>query len=151
MPWIEEPSGLQSMGSQRVRHDWATEETELYDLIVALTTQHLSAHFCSDQVALVLCSRAPVLGSPASSGLCEFWSQTCSRKGLIDLSNHYPVSGAPLRKNCLKTSAQSFLTRGEHQKQLYSFFNCISRIGRWIFNHWATREAPCRWVALGKS
>ena len=24
IPWIEEPSGLQSMGLQRVRHDWAT-------------------------------------------------------------------------------------------------------------------------------
>ena len=24
IPWTEEPSGLQSMGSQRVRHDWAT-------------------------------------------------------------------------------------------------------------------------------
>ena len=23
-PWTEEPSGLQSMGSRRVRHDWAT-------------------------------------------------------------------------------------------------------------------------------
>ena len=23
-PWTEEPGGLQSMGSQRVRHDWAT-------------------------------------------------------------------------------------------------------------------------------
>ena len=67
--------------------------------------------------------QAPVLGSPASSSLCEFWSQNSSRKGLIDLSNHYPVSGAPLGKNCLKTSAQSFLTRGIQQKQLYSFFN----------------------------
>ena len=26
IPWKEEPCGLQSMGSQRVRHDWATEE-----------------------------------------------------------------------------------------------------------------------------
>ena len=26
-PWTEEPGGLQSMGSQRVRHDWATECT----------------------------------------------------------------------------------------------------------------------------
>ena len=25
IPWTEEPGGLQSMGSQRVRHDWATE------------------------------------------------------------------------------------------------------------------------------
>ena len=24
IPWIEEPSRLQSMGSQRVGHDWAT-------------------------------------------------------------------------------------------------------------------------------
>ena len=24
IPWTEEPGGLQSMGSQRVRHDWAT-------------------------------------------------------------------------------------------------------------------------------
>ena len=24
-PWLEEPGGLQSMRSQRVRHDWATE------------------------------------------------------------------------------------------------------------------------------
>ena len=26
IPWTEEPGGLQSMGSQRVRHDWATEQ-----------------------------------------------------------------------------------------------------------------------------
>ena len=24
IPWIEEPGGLQTMGSQRVRHDWVT-------------------------------------------------------------------------------------------------------------------------------
>ena len=24
IPWVEEPGGLQSMGSQRVGHDWAT-------------------------------------------------------------------------------------------------------------------------------
>ena len=25
-PWMEEPGGLQSMGPQRVRHDWATKQ-----------------------------------------------------------------------------------------------------------------------------
>ena len=25
IPWTEEPGGLQSMGSQRVRHDWAAK------------------------------------------------------------------------------------------------------------------------------
>ena len=24
IPWIEEPGGLQSMGSPKIRHDWAT-------------------------------------------------------------------------------------------------------------------------------
>ena len=27
IPWMEEPSRLQSMGSQRVRHDWVTSLT----------------------------------------------------------------------------------------------------------------------------
>ena len=29
IPWMEEPGGLQSMGSLRVGHDWATQLTEL--------------------------------------------------------------------------------------------------------------------------
>ena len=29
IPWREEPDGLQSIGSQRVRQDWATENTSL--------------------------------------------------------------------------------------------------------------------------
>ena len=28
IPWTEEPGGLQSKGSQRVRHDWVTEHTQ---------------------------------------------------------------------------------------------------------------------------
>ena len=27
IPWTEEPGGLQSMGWQRVRHDWVTKYT----------------------------------------------------------------------------------------------------------------------------
>ena len=27
MPWTEEPGGLQSTESQRIRHDWVTENT----------------------------------------------------------------------------------------------------------------------------
>ena len=30
VPWTEEPSGLQSMGSQRVGHDWATKHTHTH-------------------------------------------------------------------------------------------------------------------------
>ena len=30
IPWTEEPGGLQSMGSQRVRHDWMTNHTHTH-------------------------------------------------------------------------------------------------------------------------
>ena len=30
IPWTEEPGRLQSMGSQRVRHDWVTEDTHTH-------------------------------------------------------------------------------------------------------------------------
>ena len=30
IPWTEEPAGLQSMGSQRVRHNWKIEHTRTY-------------------------------------------------------------------------------------------------------------------------
>ena len=33
IPWMEEPGGLQSVGSQRVRHDWATSLTHSFSLI----------------------------------------------------------------------------------------------------------------------
>ena len=29
IPWTEEPGGLQSMGLQRIRHDWAIEHTHM--------------------------------------------------------------------------------------------------------------------------
>ena len=35
IPWTEEPGGLQSMGSQRVRHDGAPRQT--HDLTVLIT------------------------------------------------------------------------------------------------------------------
>ena len=39
IPWREEPGMLQSMGSQRIRHGWVTEETAsfFYDPIVLTT------------------------------------------------------------------------------------------------------------------
>ena len=39
IPWTEKPGGLQSMGSQRVRHDWATNTYPL----VAQTVKNLPA------------------------------------------------------------------------------------------------------------
>ena len=32
-PWTEEPGGLQSMGSQRIGHDWVTEQQQFFQLV----------------------------------------------------------------------------------------------------------------------
>ena len=55
IPWTEEPSRLQSMGLQRVRHDWATEHTYTFIYLAVLglncSTQDLHCHVGSCLVA----------------------------------------------------------------------------------------------------
>ena len=44
MPWVERFGGLQSMGSQRVRHDWATECTHTHIHTHSHTHTHTHTH-----------------------------------------------------------------------------------------------------------
>ena len=46
IPWTREPDGLQSMGSQRVRHDWATH-THTYTHTHTHTHTHTLYHLAS--------------------------------------------------------------------------------------------------------
>ena len=46
IPWTEGPGGLQSMGSQRVRHDWATN-TKLKPFCQNITNQFLTMCKCN--------------------------------------------------------------------------------------------------------
>ena len=41
-PWTNEPGGLQSMGWQRVGHNWATKNTHMHNLILCLRDFHCS-------------------------------------------------------------------------------------------------------------
>ena len=61
-PWAEEPGGLQSMGSQRVGHDWATKHST-----VMYKTHINSTPFFSPQV--YECSTSPHLGSECCSSV----------------------------------------------------------------------------------
>ena len=47
VPWVEEPGGLQSMGPQRVEHDWVTEHTlfRLEAIWITAKEQFLSVSF----------------------------------------------------------------------------------------------------------
>ena len=42
--WTEEPDGLQFMGLQRVRHDWATEYTDI--LHASIKSNSYITYFC---------------------------------------------------------------------------------------------------------
>ena len=55
IPWTEEPGGLQSMGSQRVGHDWGTN-THILPQNVAQTLQVLPPNLCciSDPVQKIV-------------------------------------------------------------------------------------------------
>ena len=45
IPWAEEPGGLQSMGSQRLRHDWATMHAHKHSFSNKPTNQPLHVLF----------------------------------------------------------------------------------------------------------
>ena len=63
VPWTEEPGGLQSMGSLRVRHDWATSFTFHFYALEKEMATHSS----------ILAWRIP--GTEESSGCC-LWGRT---------------------------------------------------------------------------
>ena len=47
IPWTEDPGGLQSMGSQRVRHDWATFTFKMVKLVYEVSyTEFSSSILC---------------------------------------------------------------------------------------------------------
>ena len=52
IPWTEEPGGLQSMGSQRVGHDWATEPTHMHTHTHTHTHTHACTHTPLDLILL---------------------------------------------------------------------------------------------------
>ena len=50
IPWTEEAGGLQSMGLQRVGHDWVTEHACIIRLV--LKNKYISMWFCAKQLKL---------------------------------------------------------------------------------------------------
>ena len=73
IPWTEEPGGLQSLGSQRVGHDWVTKHTQT------------KLANCIKQVAFAMCLILPhPFGDPLMCCLCLIW-------GLLSLSSPAPA------------------------------------------------------------
>ena len=75
-PWTEEPGGLQSMGSQRIRHDWVTQHTFI---IIGLNT---------------LCP--PSSGSFWRYVHCHVWEELVTDMGRDPASSQHPeMPGQP--------------------------------------------------------
>ena len=83
IPWIEEPSGLQSMGSQRVEHNLVTKPTELYSVSSHIRNPYNNLSFFSQ---------------PYMSALVNVRSNTC-----VWFIVSYPSSHSDLNINSTET------------------------------------------------
>ena len=74
IPWTEEPGGLQSMGSQRIRYDWVTNTslqnlyvflwfTDLWFLVDNLCDEKISIYFWLCRIFVAACGLSLVVAS----------------------------------------------------------------------------------------
>ena len=96
IPWTEEPDRLQSMGLQRVRHDWATKHTHSAFLRLQLKKKENLTFPLSYS------------WSCQNRGTSYFWwnirvliPQTCLEGQIQDVSPSHPRLSSPLISGCL--------------------------------------------------
>ena len=77
IPWTEEPGGLQSMGFQRVGHDWATEHTHSLYLFCSLYLLISSQYGSNQTISCFLIF---------FKHLFIYLAMLCLRPGVLDLS-----------------------------------------------------------------
>ena len=98
IPWTEKPGRLQSMGPQRVRHDWATSLSLSKALVVVVQSLSRVQLFQSHgpQHARVPCP-SPTPRACSNSCLLSWWCHPTISSSVIPFSScpqSFPVSGA---------------------------------------------------------
>ena len=73
-PWTEEPGGLQSVGSQRVGHDWAHTYTLCFMVLVAKKKKNCTKNMLLEKTCLERCG-----GQGLMSGYMTDWLDGCTR------------------------------------------------------------------------
>ena len=113
IPWMEEPGGLQSMGSQRVRHDWATS-LQLLD-----PNWHLSAF-----------RTTPVSDSRKEEGRRESCLWCSSSRGILWFHREFWTWEDPSGQSHIETrgltlmpSTPQSLDKGSHKKRTRPWVN----------------------------
>ena len=116
IPWTEEPDGLESIGSQRVRHDWSNL-AHSHSLSQRSVIQHLkSEHLLSCEWPNILVSKF---------FYCLLF-QLCTHKPLYQPT--YMVSTKPIVTS-IKFSLEPYITISVHSDVLISARNLI------VFHH----------------
>ena len=144
IPWTEEPDGLQSTGSQRVRHNWATNTFTLWKIV---------RHACKEAQPMVIfkkkCFSIPLVKimliflALCNNFIIDFiWKILIENCGLV-----YQLSAGcswALRKLPFFWTTQSFFWTSDILGMLYLFFltffflgffssTGFSHIAGWVF------------------
>ena len=169
IPWTEEPGGLQSMGSQRLKHDWSghthtkrhISQTPVPRLFLSfnsgvcftgnvLKTEMRAVTFTSGKG---MRGKAWYVAQPAQMLLllmaimCGQWLQSCLTL-LNSMACSPPGSSVHgiLQATVLEWVAISFSWGSSRPRD----WTCVSCIGRWILYHWATKKAQVINIIPGK-
>ena len=105
IPWTEEPDGLQSKGSQRVRHDLTTKQQQMHRLFEISWFWRMQIWFHANCIKILghLNKRHGLLGFPGGSEVKAFASNT-GDLGSIPGSGRSPGegNGNPIQYSCLE-------------------------------------------------
>ena len=122
IPWMEEPGGLQSMGSRRVRHDWAT-----------------SLHFTSDSILkrrdITVSTKVHLVKAmvfPLVMYRCESWT--------IKKAEHWIIDAFELWcwRRLLRVSWTAWRSNQSIQKEISPEYSLEGLMWSWSSNNLAT-------------
>ena len=133
IPWTEKPGGLQSMGSQRIRYNWATNI--FHHLTTIFFSFHLVIYFWWESL------RSTQQTSSTQCFLALLLSRVCLCNPMDYSLPSSSVHGI-LQARILESVAVSYF-RGSSWPRNQTHISCVACIGsRFFFNHCATWEAP---------
>ena len=100
IPWMEEPGRLQSMGSQRVRHDWVTSLHSVRSIHTLSLDKEMATH--SSTFAWRITWKGEP-GMPWSMGLQRVghdWSDWASKQASLTADRSFPDSSVGKESTC---------------------------------------------------
>ena len=121
IPWTEEPGRLQSTGSQRVWHDWATSLSLSCDLRLLNAYSHWQPIFRVNSPSLSLCLFFSVFLCTTMRLTVQTWTSKTRQKYYCfqTLDNRHPRTQGPWEKRHIQDehtqTCPSFLPRGHFQ------------------------------------